>query len=71
MKYLSLKDQSEGAKTRRGTWADDEEAREHLKKRAKAMLLEIEKRQRNRHKKVRKLCILRFIYYKLFDKFNY
>ena len=52
MKYLSLKDQSEGTKTRRGTWADDEEARDGLKKRAKAMLLEIEKRQRKRHKKV-------------------
>ena len=57
MKYLSLKDQSSGAKVRRGTWADDEEAREDLKRRAKAMLLEIEKRQRNRHKKVN-LCIL-------------
>ena len=52
MKYLSLKDQSDGTKTRRGTWADDEEARENLKRRAKAMLLEIEKRQRKRHRKV-------------------
>ena len=54
MKYLFLKDQSDGTKNRRSTWADDEEARESLKRRAKAMLLEIEKRQRKRHKKVLK-----------------
>ena len=52
MKYLSLKDQSEGTKTLRGTWADDEAARENLKMRAKAMLLEFEKRRRNKHRKV-------------------
>ena len=52
MRYLSLKDQSDGTKVRRSTWADDEEAREDLKRRAKAMLLEIEKRQRKRHRKV-------------------
>ena len=45
MEYLALKDQSDGTRTHRGTWEEDQSARLDLESRAKAMLLDFEKRR--------------------------
>ena len=52
MTYLSQKDKFDGSKVRRADWETDERAREELQNRAKAMLLEFEKRRMRLQKKV-------------------
>ena len=58
MDFLAAKDQFDGFRGRRGTWEEDEEARQLLKKRASELLLHLEKRRSLLGKKVSSLAYL-------------
>ena len=57
MEYLALKDQSDGTRTHRGTWEEDQSARLDLESRAKAMLLDFEKRRAKLNRSVSRLFL--------------
>ena len=65
MEFLSLKDQSDGTRTHRGSWEEDNEARLELYNRAKAMLLQFEKR-RARLSRTVSFCFILLILVKFF-----
>lgn len=68
MEFLSLKDQADGTRTHRGTWEEDEEARRALYNRAKAMLLQFEKRRARLSRTVSKLIVSRILISLIFEK---
>ena len=55
MEYLSLKDQADGTREYRGSWEEDQEVRLDLYNRAKAMLLDFEKRRAKLSRTVSKM----------------